>query len=332
MDFSAYGLTPVEDMDCCPFPFFDDEPKESELPAEAWYKIYNDGGHFVATRILRNKGKHISKNKPQEDIDICFDSLYTAALRKGLKDTKCEKAMTDYITAGMLKLFADYPDLDEYISDHMKRKRHNLYIRKKRFRRKAYLNKWNYFLTFTFDSDKHSAETFRKKLRKCLSNLHTRRGWRYMGVFEYSPEKERLHFHALAYIPDGEMLGKVEEKHSYSPKTGKVETRNENSFFADSFGVNDFTEINEMALKHGHTIDYLLKYIEKQGERIVYSRGIATEVCKKLTAREIITNFTDYVEKFVLFDNALNWERDIMHYKYRQMTMIDFICNPPRVA
>lgn len=325
-------LIPCDDLDGCPFLFFDDEPKEPERPAEAWYKIYNDGGHFVATRVCHNKRKYIATSKAREDIDICFDSLYTAGVREGLKNTRREKALTEYITAGMSKLYADNPFLDEYIAERVKRKRHNLNVRKKRFRRKAYLNRWNYFLTFTFDDEKHTPETFRKKLRKCLSNLHTRRGWRYMGVFEYSPEKHRLHFHALAYIPYGEMLGKVEKKNSYSPKTGKVETRNENSFFAKSFGVNDFTEINAMAIKHGHTINYLLKYIEKQGERIVYSRGIATEVCKKLTAAEIITAYTDYTEKYVLFDNVLDWERDIMHYKYKQMSMIDLICNPPQAA
>lgn len=321
-------VIPFDDMGGCPFPFFDDG-----LSADGWYKIAHDGGHFVATRIVRSQRKHVGGRQLREDIDICFDSLYAAALRKGLKDTKREKAMTAFIRAGMVKLYAGQPALDDYIAEHIRRKRHNLYARKKRFRRKAYLNKWNYFLTFTFDSAKHTPETFRKKLRKCLSNLHTRRGWRYMGVFEYSPEKERLHFHALAYIPDGEMLGKVEEKQSYSPQEGRMRTRHENSFFAEGFGVNDFTEINETALTYGHTVDYILKYLEKQGERIVYSRGIPTAICKKLTATDIITEFVHYgCVTCVLFDNILSWERDIMHYRPKQMSLIDVICNPPRAA
>lgn len=326
------NLFPCDDFDNCSLPFFDDEPKDPELSTESWYKIYNDGGHFVATRVCHSKNNRSSTGKVRNDIDICFDSLYNAALRQGLRDTKQNKALSDFIAAGMSKLYVNFPFLEEYIAEHIKRKRHNLNVRKKRFRRKAYLNRWNYFLTFTFDDEKHTTETFRSKLRKCLSNFHTRRKWRYMGVFEYSPEKHRLHFHALAYIPDGEIPGKIEEKHSYSPKTGKVETRNENSFFAENFGVNDFTEIDSMAIKHGQTINYLLKYIEKQGERIVYSRGIATEICKKLAATEIITTFTDYIEKYVLFDNVLDWERDILHCNYQQMSIIDYICNPPEVA
>ena len=153
-----------------------------------------------------------------------------------------------------------------------------------------------------------------------------------MGVFEYSPEKERLHFHGVFYIPDGEMLGKITEKKSYSPQEGRVKTRYENSFFQEAFGVNDFQEVSEMTVKHGHAFEYILKYMEKQGERIVYSRGIATEICKKMNGRAIITAFTDYVEKFVLFDDVISWETDIMRCKPKQMTMIDLICNPPLTA
>lgn len=317
-----------------PFPFYDDfDESILEIPQEAWYKIYNDGGHFIGTQIFHGVGKkQKSKRKAKEDIDLCFDSLYLTGVRQGLKDTKKAKELTDFITTGMQDLFADYPLLDEYIEEHIKRKRVNLNSRKKRFRRKAYLNQWNYFLTFTFDSKKHTAESFRKKLRKCLSNLHTRRGWRYMGVFEYSPEKERLHFHALAYIPEGEMIGKVEEKKSYSPTTKRVESRQENTFFTENFGVNDFEEINASAVSHGRTVNYLLKYIEKQNERIVYSRGIPTEVCKKLTATEIITGFADYVNKYVLFDNVLSFERDILHATRKQVSFIDVMCNPPQLA
>ena len=63
------------------------------------------------------------------------------------------------------------------------------------------MNRWNYFVTFTYDPKKHTAESFNKKLRKCLSNLHTRRGWKYMGVFEEGFENGTLHFQALLYVP-----------------------------------------------------------------------------------------------------------------------------------
>lgn len=359
----------------CPFPFFD-EPKQY---AEGYYKIYHDGGSYVATRVWC---KHIrerkeSESKPVKELspeeinvkfnrvmrkrrrlmnskkerkvslgldlgvirrsrsaeDILFDSLYYQATKDGLKDTKTESAFTDYIRAGMLKLFPQFDDLDEYIERKCKAKRHNLGVRKKRFRRKAHLNEWNYFVTFTFDDEKQTPESFRKRLRKCLSNLHTRRGWRYMGVFENAPETGRLHFHGLLYVPDGEMIGTLAEKKDYSTAQGKMQIRHENDFFQKAFGRNDFTELNKMQLKHGKMIDYIVKYIGKTDEKIVYSRGIPTEVFMKLTDEHIITEFTDFVQKFVLFDNVVDWERDIMHYnRKKQMSIIDILCNPPRYA
>ena len=103
-----------------------------------------------------------------------------------------------------------------------------------------------------------------------------------MGVFEYSPEKGRIHFHMLAYIPDGQMLGRITEKQSYSPQEGRMKTRHENDFFAAAFGVNDFEEIDGSPRAYRRAVEYILKYVEKQSERIVYSRGIMTAFCRKL--------------------------------------------------
>lgn len=330
MDYT--NLIPVSDCSIFPFPFFDDKPQEQ------WYKVYHDGGHYVATSISHTHCVSVLRKHENKDIDIMFDSLFKSAVQQGLnnynkhKKNNVSRDMTNYIKTGIEKLFPNYSDLDGYIEKKIKRKYHNLGVRKKRFRRKAYLNRWNFFVTFTFDDNKHTPDSFRKKLRKCLSNLHTRRGWRYMGVFEYAPETGRLHFHGLLYIPDGEMVSKLTKKKDYSTAQGKMQITHSNEFFAKSFGRNDFEEISDMEIKHGHTLEYLLKYIEKQGERIVYSRGIATVVYKKLKATEIITSFVDYVKKFVLFDSSIDWEKDVMRFQTHQMSFIDFMCNPSMLA
>lgn len=330
MDYT--NLIPVSDCSNFPFPFFDDKSQEQ------WYKVYHDGGHYVATSISQAHCVSVSRKHENKDIDIMFDSLFKSAVQQGLnnynkhKKNSVSREMTNYIKTGIEKLFPNYSDIDGYIEKKIKRKYHNLGVRKKRFRRKAYLNRWNYFVTFTFDDNKHTPDSFRKKLCKCLSNLHTRRGWRYMGVFEYAPETGRLHFHGLLYVPDGEMISKLTEKKDYSTAQGKMQITHSNEFFAKSFGRNDFEEISEMDIKHGHTLEYLLKYIEKQGERIVYSRGIATVVYKKLKATEIITNFVDYVKKYVLFDSTIDWEKDVMRFQAHQMSFIDIMCNPSMLA
>lgn len=40
-----------------------------------------------------------------------------------------------------------------------------------------------------------------------------------MGVFEYSPKENRLHFHALMQIPEGQIPGEIEVVKDYSKKT-----------------------------------------------------------------------------------------------------------------
>lgn len=323
---SVYNLTPLENDN--PFPFFG----EVENEKEKWYKVYHDGRHFVGTFVTKSTQKKQERTRVTEDINLLFDSLFCAALKEGLNDRKKAGEMTDFIRTGILKMFPQFQNVDEYIQRKIKRKYHNLGVRKKRFRRKAFLNRWNYFVTLTFDDKKHTAESFRTKIRRCLSNLKTRRGWRYMGVFEYAPETGRLHFHGIMYIPQGEMIGRINEKKDYSTAQGKMQVTHENSFFAENFGRNDFTEINEMEITHGHSLEYMLKYIEKQGERIVYSRGIPTEICRKIAPKDIASEFTDFVMKFVLFDDVLNWETDIMKYKPKQLTFSDLMCNPSFVA
>ena len=312
--------TRLTEIDNFPFQLFD-EPKEK------YYKIYCDGGHYVGTLSYCSGLKPVIHSKDKEEKSVFFDSLYNTAAQLGYRRSE----RFAFIRAGLLKTFSE-DGIDEYISERIKKKLHNTYVRKKRFRRKAYLNKWNYFITITYDDEKHTEDSFRKKLRKCLSNLHTRRGWKYMGVFERAPETGRLHFHALLYVPVGEMLGNIAELRDYSTAQGKMQVTHSNSFFGKYFGRNDFEEITEMQLRYGNTLNYILKYIEKTGERIVYSRGIPTVICKQVSDGNVITEFYDYVKKFIFFDNVISEEDIYRNIRYKQLTFIDIMCNPPQTS
>ena len=314
------AITSLTEIENFSFPTVD-EPKEK------YYKIYNDGGHYVGTLFYRSGFRHSTGYSEREDKNVYFDSLYDTATQLGY--VRSER--TDFIRTGLLKNFTDC-DIDEYISDRIKKKLHNLYVRKKRFRRKAFLNKWNYFVTITYDDEKQTEESFRKKLRKCLSNLHTRRGWKYMGVFERAPETNRLHFHALVYVPVGEMLGRITELRDYSTAQGKMQITHSNSFFGNFFGRNDFEEITESELRHGNALNYILKYIEKTGERIVYGRGIPTAIVKKVSDGNVITDYIDYVRKFIFFDNVISQDDISRNFKVKQITITDLLCNPPQSA
>ena len=237
-------------------------------------------------------------------------SLYFQAKRKSLSGDE----MADYIQAGLEKLYPASSTLRKYILEKIDKKQRNLWKRIKRFKRKVNMNRWTHFVTFTCDPKKHTQESFMKKLRKCLSNLHTRRGWKYMGVFEYGELNGSIHFHALIYIPEGEMIGELVKKREYSTKRGERRTRYGNTFFDEYFGMSDFQEVNPILLKRGGTSRYLVKYIMKSGEKALYSRGTPAEICKELSENDEVGTYFDYVTKYVLWDDVLDWERDIKDY------------------
>lgn len=176
-------------------------------------------------------------------------------------------------------------------------------LRQRRFRQKSFLNDWNFFATFSYDEKVMDEASFRTSLKKCLANLHTRHGWKYMGVFEYGEDNGRLHFHALMYIPDGQMIGWLSPVRRYSTKRHCWEDSVENSFFRSRFGINQFDELSHRDVKSGKVANYILKYLLKSDERIVYSRAIPTELFAMIGDDEIASDFVDFVWKFVLFDD-----------------------------
>lgn len=287
-------------------PWFDDYEQHNRF-----CKVYNDGGCYVAVSSLTSPKKKRYSTHLRIPMDDRFDQLYFEALQKNLSKSE----LKEYILS---KLREEYPS-DWTISDFVDRKlvnlQRNLAVRKKRFRRKAFLNPWNYFVTFTYDDELQSEESFKKRLRKCLSNLHTRRGWLYMGVFERAPDTGRLHFHSIMYVPEGQMLGEIYERQDYSTKQHKMQTTHSNTFFESRFGRNDFEALSDAELRRGNTMKYLLKYLEKTEERIIYSRGIPTEFYKDINDDDIVCEMLDFVVKFVLFNDVIDYEEDVKHKK-----------------
>ncbi|MEG1790836.1 MAG: hypothetical protein RR033_03145 [Clostridia bacterium] len=264
------------------------------------FKVVNDGSHFLA-HFATIKGTDEWRGGGRGPVDSLFDEFYLAAMRADIRNVEKQ---VQYI----LKRFMD---IDEYRSEDcirksIEQKRLNLASRKRRFNRKANLNSWNYFVTLTYDDEKMNESTYKKRLKKCLSNLHTRRGWKYMGVFERAPETGRLHFHALIYVPDGQMVGSVVEVKDYNPKKGKTESRNENDFFQSTFGRNDFAVIEDFEVHHGKAIDYILKYISKSDEKIFYSRGIPCYFEIPAESYDIAAEVFYFGMKYILFDDILD--------------------------
>lgn len=302
-------LIPVPDSVKLPFP--ENKPKKR-------YKIYKDGNHFVGTYVLQKK-KITTVCEPISEVQRYFDEQYVIAVKQGTKPNKMFLTMKSVI----IEQYPDLENIDNFIAENIKRKKHNFYSRLKRFRRKANLNLWNKFVTITYDDKKHDEVSFRTRLKKCLSNLSTRRGWRVMGVFEKGEVGERLHFHAFMYVPQGEMIGEITEQKDYSTKEHKMQITHSNSFFAKTFGRNDFEDLSQNEIKYGNVLDYVTKYLHKSNEKIFYTRGIPSEIFKDINDEDIATKMFDFCSKFVFFDDVIDTEIDVMHFKYHQGNLFD---------
>ena len=167
--------------------------------------------------------------------------------------------------------------------------------------RKANLADFNFFVTFTYSDELHTEETFQKKLKNALSLLSYRKGWKYIGVWGRSPGKKRLHFHGMFYIPDGTLPGEMKVS-GYSFSEHKRKKTNENSYFKERFGRNDFENMISEFMLDG-AVTYILKYIEKSKEKIVYSRGLPQFFISDIMEDDVICPIGEEDQKLLLFDN-----------------------------
>lgn len=207
----------------------------------------------------------------------------------------------------MSPYFKDRESAEYYVDAGIARKQKNLIARRIRMVRKANLADFNYFVTFTYDSALHTEETFRKKLKNALALFSHRKGWKYIGVWERSPEKKRLHFHGLFYIPDGTLPGEMKEVNGYSFSEHKRKITHENSYFRERFGRNDFDDMVTEFMLDG-AITYILKYIEKSGEKIVYSRGLPQFFISDIMDEDVICPMGEEEQKLLLFDRFTCWD------------------------
>ena len=211
------------------------------------------------------------------------------------------------IYAEMRPYFKSDEEARLFVELNFKRKRKNLIARRIRMTRKANLQNFNFFVTITYDNALHTEESFRKKLKTTLSHFCNRKEWRYIGVWERSPEKKRLHFHGIFYIPEGTLYGEMKDIDSFNFTTRRRQITKQNSFFAKRFGRNDFEKIEDKRLI-GDALAYIMKYIEKSGEKIVYSRGLAQYFITDIMDEDIVCTVGMEDQKLLLFDDFGCWD------------------------
>lgn len=267
-------------------------------------KISFDGSHYIATpkeNFPRGKKRRRSSHPASEQETERKDQFETA-YKESQKLSKKERK--EYIKKAMEQAISDEEQRQEFVERNSERKKINAIRRKVRLSKKANLQTWNFFCTFTYDSEKHTEESFRKSLRNTLKHLVNRKGWKHIGVWERGGNTNRLHFHGIFYIPPNGMVGEIIETKDYSTKDNRMQTASQNTYFLERYGRNDF---QKLILPHevGESLKYLMKYIEKSGERLVYGGKLPAYFESDVLDEDIIVPYGIDDRKAVLADDFL---------------------------
>ena len=240
-------------------------------------KIYHDGSHFIAIpqdayssgkgckrRVVKTTEQQSpTKESPTETLKERFEKAYKESQSLLKRERKA------HIKESLAADFANKDELNAFVAKRTERMKTNAIKRKVRLMRKLGLQRWDYFVTFTYSDELHTEETFRKKLTNTLKHLVARNGWKYAGIWERGEDTYRLHFHGIFYIPPDGMVGEIIETKDYNTKDNRMQTASQNTYFLERYGRNDF---QKLILPHevGDSLGYLMKYTEKSGERLVY--------------------------------------------------------------
>ena len=215
------------------------------------------------------------------------------------------------ILKGMRKYFKTEEEAKTYVDVNMQRKARNLISRRVRMTRKVNLQDFNFFVTLTYSDELHTEESFKDGVQTCLRNFCNRKGWKYIGVWERSPKKKRLHFHGLFYIPEGTMPGKMLDIEDYNFNTRRRQITHQNTYFNENFGRSDFEPIEDRRMLGG-AIAYIVKYLEKMGEKIVYSKGLPQFFISDIMEEDIVCPFGLEDKKLLLYDDFLCWDEGVL--------------------
>ena len=256
-------------------------------------KVYFDGSHYIGIPHekqpwKKRKNKLKEKNIHEEKVKEIYKES------TGTKKEKIENTIN--------KVNEEIKDIEkstQLVNETLEKEKRNRIVRYTRLIRKIRLQVWTHFCTFTYDSNKLTEEQFREKFLNCLRHLAYRKNWKYVGVFEQSPDLKRLHFHGIFLI--SQMIGEIVETKDYSTKTHQMQIARQNTFFLERFGRNDFRPLDQHSIQDA--IGYITKYINKTGEKVLYSRGLQTYFVTDIVENDVACTTGQEDRKIVLFDD-----------------------------
>ena len=266
-------------------------------------KISFDGSHYIATPKENYPQGHKRRRatRPLTDEETEKKAQFEAAYKESQQLPRKERKV--FMRKAMEETIPDKEQRKEYVERNNERKKTNAIRRKVRLSKKVNLQReWSYFCTFTFSDEKHTEESFRKSLRNTLKHLVNRKGWKHIGVWERGGETGRLHFHGIFYIPQGGMVGEIVETKDYSTKDHRMQTAHQNTYFLERYGRNDFQPLGSPE-EVQHSFGYLMKYIEKSGERLIYGGKLPTYFESDVADEDILAPYGIDDRKAILADD-----------------------------
>ena len=258
-------------------------------------KVYFDGSHYIGI-------PHITQKWKKKKVVIKQTNIEESKKIKGIYKNASGETKKEKIANTIEKVNEEIQDIEKstkLVNETLEKEKRNKIVRQTRLSRKIGLQNWTHFCTFTYDSTKLTEEEFRVKFLNCLRHLATRKGWKYIGVFERSPELKRLHFHGIFVIP--EKLNLIETK-DYSTKTHQMQITHQNTFFLERFGRNDFKPI-ENNIGINEAVIYITKYIRKTGEKVIYSKHLQTYFVTDIEENDVVCTIGQEDRKILLFDD-----------------------------
>ena len=268
-------------------------------------KISFDGSHYIATpkEHFPQGRKRRRTTRPQTLQEVEQKEQFEAAYKESQKLPRKERKA--YMRKALEETIPDKEQRKEYVERNNERKQTNAIRRKVRLSKKVNLQRdWDFFCTFTYSDEKHTEESFRKSLRNTFKHLVNRKGWKHIGVWERGGETNRLHFHGIFYIPPGSMVGEIVETKDYSTKDRRMQTAHQNTYFLERYGRNDFQPLGTPD-EVRHSLGYLMKYIEKTGEKLVYGGKLPTYFQSDVLDEDILCPCGIDDRKAILADDFL---------------------------
>ena len=279
-----------------------EEVVEVKAPTEEKLLAVSDEEDTIATK---NPADVHEKSAPlavrQVTRKELFDELYMQTFDMKKRERK------SYIVKQMLPYFKDGSSCRAFVEHNFERKHRNMICRRTRLWRKINHQRFNFFVTFTYANDKMTEEEFAKKLLNTLYHFSNRKGWLYIGAWERGGETNRLHFHGLFYIPEGTMSGEMEMLRDFDTRKKRMQTVQQNTFFAKRFGRNEFRPIHHVS-EMPQAVKYLVKYIEKSGGKLIYSRGLYQYFVTDIMDEDIVCPYGLEDRKILLFDSFGCWK------------------------